>query len=103
MIGALGAALGRGDDLTWRVVEAIDLLLREGCDRESPHAFPTEMRRSVDGELRETKVFPLVWLRRLDRAVEGGIFARRSPEQIVNTILTTEPPADLVEGTGSHG
>lgn len=103
MIGALGAALGRGDDLTWHVVEAIDLLLREGCDRESPHAFPTELRRSVDGELRETKIFPPIWIRRLDRAVEGGAFARRSPHEIVTTILTTEPPADLVEEAGSHG
>lgn len=96
MTSALYAALGRGDEITQRVVEAFNLLLREGIDSESPHAFPAELRRGVDGELRETKVFPTIWLRRLDRAVEGGVFARRSPEQIVTTILTTEPPAELL-------
>lgn len=95
MTAALYAALGRGDELTRRVVEAFDLLLREGIDRESPHAFPAEQRLAIDGELRETKVFPPIWLRRLDRAIEGGAFDRRSPEQIVGIILTTEPPADL--------
>ena len=96
MTSALYAALGRGDELTRHVVDAFDLLLREGIDRESRHAFPVALRRSLDGQIKEKRIFPIIWLRRLDRAVEGGVFARRSPQQIVTTILTTEPPAELL-------
>lgn len=85
--------IGRGDELSWQVSEAIMLLVREGG---ALGELETRMATGPDGATREIKRFPPLWLRRLERAATAGQFARRSVREIVDTILTTAPPADLL-------
>jgi hypothetical protein len=90
--------LGGHKPTAFKLTQAINLLMAELLDRESPHR--TMAVRDVvigeDGAQKERLRFPPLWLRRLERAIEGGQFAKKSAAEIVERILTTEPPADLM-------
>lgn len=88
-----------------RVADAFILLLRDACNRESPHELDVVRRRDFEGEIRDVKVFPQRWAQRLERAFEGGAFERMEPSEIARRILTTDAPADIApadrEATGA--
>jgi hypothetical protein len=94
--------LGKGDAASFAAAAAFDQLLAALTDREGPHHRGWDRRCAIgpDGAVRETISFPSLWLARLDRAAEAGLFARKTADEIATRILTTEPPADLIgEGT----
>jgi hypothetical protein len=88
----LVSVIGRGGRLSDQVSDAIIMLIRETMWRESPHELEVVSVVGVDGQPRTIKIFPRAWLRRLERAVEAGAFARRDLKDIVDRILMTEEP-----------
>jgi hypothetical protein len=76
-----------------RLLDAFNLMLRECLDPESPHEFEPVTVMGFDGKPVQVKRFPAEWAFRLARAAETRAFRRMEPAEIVQRILTTEPPA----------
>lgn len=81
--------LGADDPVSYHVADAVMKLLRKGIELGELETVPAI---GSDGTRIERKIFPRVWLRRLERAVELGAFARGNVDSIVDRILTTEAP-----------
>ena len=94
LIATIGNASGdrNGGALADQVTEAFEVLLNALLDREDPHDWDHSTVPGADGKPREVKVFPLVFMQRLERAVETGAFGRMSPREVAQRILTTEAP-----------
>lgn len=88
------AIIGRGGRLSQQVAEAVTLLAQEAANRESPHEFETRRAIGIDGLERDIRIFPPAWLRRLERAVDVGAFAKKDAAAIVQRILTTDAPEE---------
>jgi hypothetical protein len=79
--------IGRGGKLSQQVSDALMALIREGgqlgeLEEHTVHIPGEEEPRAV-------KRVPESWLRRLEKAVDVGAFAKRGPDYVVQTILTT--------------
>lgn len=83
----LVSIIGRGGRLSQQVSEALIMLIRHGGELGE-----LEQREIVDphsGERRTVKAVPSSWPRRLAKAVEVGAFAKKTPQEIVQRILST--------------
>ncbi|SDD94227.1 hypothetical protein SAMN05216337_1017106 [Bradyrhizobium brasilense] len=83
-----------GFQLADEVTEAMEVLFAALLDREDPHDWDViECRTVFIGPGRPRKVFPRVFIQRLERAIETGAFRRMSAKDVARRILSTEVPA----------
>lgn len=92
MVKNIGAIMSGQDPGALLMAEAFTALLREACDRESPYELDVVRRRGIDGEMRDVRIFPPRWMRRLELAHANGAFERMQVSDIVQRILVTDDP-----------
>lgn len=74
-----------------QIADAFMMLIVQGG--ELGELDQREIVDPVTRERRMVKAVPQAWLRRLERAVEVGAFAKKTPQQIAHRILTTPEAA----------
>lgn len=94
------AILGAGGRLSYQVTRSIDVMLKRLADREHG-GWEERTILGIDGKRRTVKVFPPAWLRRLEKAVAVGAFARKTPEAIAERIIDTPEPGTQGEACAS--